>query len=1050
MDPFEPIQSDDSLQRQREEIRRGLARVNLAAAIILTVLVGLVVLSVVSARRADRSAREALAAIRQGREELWKSYLAQARAERLTGLHGRGEQSLEAVAAAAKIHPSLPVRNEAIAAMALTDVLPEAAFTPYPNVSATHAFNSAADQLAWEDSKGVTHVLTLSDHHEVARLSGPEKPARLIRFSADGILLAVVHAKGEVVVWNLPKQERLFSVNYDDRYDRGPGIAFTPDNGLLAVGDMAAGAIRFFSTQNGREIRSIPETFPEQIVLHSRLPRVASLTSGDRIVKIRDWETGSLLAVYSNSTPVINLAWAPDAGILAAGTIAGEITLWNEKTNEKRLLPAHNGLISRLALSPDGNLLASGSWDGFSKLWDPRSGRQILTLQGGFAEAFSGDGTRLAFEREGVGWGWWPVRRGRILRVLDCDAGSRKTVFSTSFSPNGNLLAMTGNDGVRILETLGGTEVAMLPVPGGNLWGQTAMFLPNGHALVASSLEGIHVWNFRMEGARFLVESHRFIPVRRGEPGALKLTGDGKSVITAVNTETVLVVDLEQSKITLEINHPGVNSMAISPDGKWIATGTAHGDGHRVWDATTGKLVKHLDVAPGTVDFSPNSSLLLTGSTGEFVAWETGSWNRLFSVRRDAANERSAYGAFSPDGLLLAVVYSQDIIRLIDPRDGTHLADLASPEPRAANHLCFSADGAKLAVATSPNNVLLWDIRAAREKLSELGLDWGKPPAVDFERGPSPEFAESGFGPFAFFIFTVGGLAFAFACVVFQRHRGLIRAYAEVESRFEQRGKELDVARSEIMHSQKMKALGTLAAGIAHDFNNLLSVIRISNDLNEEASTRDEIRANTAEIDSAVQQGKTVVRSMLGYTRTAKDDGPYSLSDAVRDSLGLLSRQFLSGVALKLELDSDAPKVLVDRGRMEQILLNLVVNAAEAMKGAGALRVITRRADASGSWNVLRPSAKASCWTELVVVDSGPGIDPGLLARVFEPFFTTKNTGATRGTGLGLSIVYTIAHKDGLGIAVDSTPGSGAAFRILIPAMSAECTVENRGDAPTI
>jgi signal transduction histidine kinase len=1047
MDAPEPTVSADSLQRQRAEIQRGLRRVNLAAVVIFSVLVGLVGLGVAAARRAERSAREARIATLQGQEELWKSYLAQARAERLTGLPGRSDRALKAITAAANIRPSLELRDEAIAALSVVDLQSEAVFWPYPTNHTGHCFDPTINRLAWHDAQGVTHVHRMDDHREIARLAGPNVPLRVRQFSPDGRLLAIAHAKGEIVVWDLEKQTRAFSARYDDRYDRGPGLAFTADGRELAIGDTGASRIRFLNSTTGTEVRSVAGSFPEQIFLHPDQPLVASFTGGTREVRVRNWESGTISATYTNATPIMNAAWAARAGMLAVADGSGEITIWNQITGEKRTFAGHIALVSRLAFSPDGSLLVSGSWDGFSRLWNPHSGRQVLALQGGFAEGFSADGTRLAFEREGAGVGYWPVRRGEIFRELKCDAGQRKAVFSVSFSPDGRYLAAAGGDGVCLLDPVSGADAGMLPIPG-NLWAQTAEFQADGANLVASGRNGLYLWRADVLTNRFRADLARFIPVP-GEPTTVKLSSEGKLVMTTFNADVVRVINLEETEKVVEIRYPGFNSVAISHDGKWVATGSAHGDGHWVWDAATGKPVKHLDGVNGPVDFSPDGRWLVTGSAKEFVVWETGSWTRARAIERGAANDRSAHCAFAPDGALFAGVHSQGLIHLIDPRDGVRVAALTPPDSLGINDLAFSGDGKYLATASSPNTVQLWNIHALRQQLQTLGLDWGQE-VIPTPAGNIAPAEREGFGTSAVVTFCVGGLALLFAGIVFHRHRRLIHANAEVETRFEQRGQELEVARSEIMHSQKMKALGTMAAGIAHDFNNLLSVIRMSNDLNGEAKTKEEILANVAEIDSAVQQGKSVVRSMLGYTRASKNEGPYSVAEAVQGCLGLLSRQFLSGVHLKLELDESVPKVSVDRGRLEQVLLNLVVNAAEAMKGAGELNVTVRRADPDGKWNVLRPAAALADCLELVVADSGPGIEPALLPRIFEPFLTTKNSGAARGTGLGLSIVYTIASKDGLGIAVESTPGHGAEFRIAISTAGAERTVESTGSNPKL
>jgi signal transduction histidine kinase len=267
-------------------------------------------------------------------------------------------------------------------------------------------------------------------------------------------------------------------------------------------------------------------------------------------------------------------------------------------------------------------------------------------------------------------------------------------------------------------------------------------------------------------------------------------------------------------------------------------------------------------------------------------------------------------------------------------------------------------------------------------------------------------------------------------------HHRLIQGYQEVETLAAERNQELRSARVELLHSQKMRALGTLATGIAHDFNNLLSVIRMSNKLIERQVRGDaEIRDHVADVEQAVLQGKSLVGSMLGYARNEDGDaGPTDVRAVVEQAVSLLTREFLSGISLKLDLDRQAPCVNVGHGRLEQVLLNLLVNASEAMQGQGKLKIaLLAHPSLPSKSYVLRPR-EANRFVELDVIDSGPGIAPEARERLFEPFFTTKQSRSKPGTGLGLSLVYSIAQEEGLGLSVGSVPGQGATFTVVMPA----------------
>jgi signal transduction histidine kinase len=347
----------------------------------------------------------------------------------------------------------------------------------------------------------------------------------------------------------------------------------------------------------------------------------------------------------------------------------------------------------------------------------------------------------------------------------------------------------------------------------------------------------------------------------------------------------------------------------------------------------------------------------------------------------------------------------------------------------------MSLDGNVLVTASATDKLQLWRLDAAREALAALQLDWRIPHPNTADPAAVPPGATSPVQTTLLVSLAGFCLAALFARASLRRHREAITGYLAAETKAALRHRELETAKVELMHSQKMQALGSLAAGIAHDFNNLLSVIRMSNKLiGRETKANAEIQDNVADIEQAVVQGKSVVGSMLGYARTEDvAAGPTDIKSVVEDTLALLSKEFLSGIELILELERSTPKVGIHRGRLEQVLLNLVVNASEAMQGNGKLTItLHRRGAAPEKLYALRPGP-AKEFVEMTVADSGPGIAPQNLLRLFEPFFTTKRSGGKPGTGLGLSLVYAIARQDGLGLSVESEPDQGAKFTIVIP-----------------
>ncbi len=273
-----------------------------------------------------------------------------------------------------------------------------------------------------------------------------------------------------------------------------------------------------------------------------------------------------------------------------------------------------------------------------------------------------------------------------------------------------------------------------------------------------------------------------------------------------------------------------------------------------------------------------------------------------------------------------------------------------------------------------------------------------------------------------------------FAGLAVNRHIQLRRSYARVERMVADRTRELELAMQELVHSQKMTALGTLAAGIAHDFNNILSIIRGSAQVIEaNLEDREKVRTRLSRIKSTVDQGAGIVKAMLGFGR-ARDQKTTAcdLTHVVEETVRLLGERFLREVTLRVELAAGLPPVRGAQDLMQQTLLNLVLNAADALADGGEIHVRTGWLAEMPVRGVLAP-APAREYLFLAVQDNGCGIAPAILPRIFEPFFTTKAFSSRRGTGLGLYTVYEFAKEMGHGLRVESLPGKGSTFTIILP-----------------
>ncbi|HEY1172597.1 MAG TPA: PAS domain S-box protein [Verrucomicrobiae bacterium] len=235
---------------------------------------------------------------------------------------------------------------------------------------------------------------------------------------------------------------------------------------------------------------------------------------------------------------------------------------------------------------------------------------------------------------------------------------------------------------------------------------------------------------------------------------------------------------------------------------------------------------------------------------------------------------------------------------------------------------------------------------------------------------------------------------------------------------------------TQLRHAQKMEAVGQLAAGVAHDFNNIMTIILGHASLLEleMAHDKDHLEA-LREITTASERAATLTRQLLTFSRKQiMQLRVVDLNELIRNFSRMLNRLLGEHVAVDLHFEPFLPAVKADAGMVEQIIMNLAVNARDAMTGTGCLSIATK--PVMMEVNPRNPSrtGKFAC---LVVSDNGCGMDALTLGRIFEPFFTTKEVG--KGTGLGLATVYAIVEQHHGWIEVESTPGAGTVFRVYLP-----------------
>ncbi|HLZ12373.1 MAG TPA: ATP-binding protein [Candidatus Acidoferrum sp.] len=270
-----------------------------------------------------------------------------------------------------------------------------------------------------------------------------------------------------------------------------------------------------------------------------------------------------------------------------------------------------------------------------------------------------------------------------------------------------------------------------------------------------------------------------------------------------------------------------------------------------------------------------------------------------------------------------------------------------------------------------------------------------------------------------------------------ERIEKLLRQNEEhLEEQVAERTARLEESRTQLRQAQKMEAIGRLAGGIAHDFNNLLTVIRGYSRLLLDRAPAAEFRSGLERIDDAADRAASLTSQLLAFSRRqVLQPKVFNLNELVQNLEKMLRRLISEDIDMRTILDAQLGSVRADRTQMEQVILNLVVNARDAMPTGGKLTIETANVSLDESYASRHQTVQKGHYVSLAVSDTGAGIAAENLTRIFEPFFTTKEIG--KGTGLGLSMVYGIVKQSGGNIWVYSEPGRGTSFKVYLPLVAA-------------
>jgi WD40 repeat protein/tRNA A-37 threonylcarbamoyl transferase component Bud32 len=761
--------------------RRNPIVASLLASIGLLVA-AIAVISTIAAARLAAEARRARAAEGDALQKLFQASFAEARAVRGTGRPGQRNDTLKALADAAgligRVQASaqdvLDMRAEAIAAMTLPDVHPDREMQgDVPGVNG-RALDSSYERYALSKRDGEVTVRRVGDdlvlRRFVVAVAGGLHRSVHLEFGPGDRYLAIANIDLDArtaFVWDLenPKDEPLLTV-------RGcsSAWAFSEPAGSALIGTSDR-RVRRFHLATGREETAIEAGIVPKSVAAQPQGRVLAVGAEQpAVVRLFDLNSRQLLNELPHSqadggrgdTPSHGVAWVdwhPDGERLAMGCLDHKIYIWDWLTGRTtNVLFGHTWEVARVTFSHSGDLLASYGHDRTARLWDPQVGTLLLTLPPSRTVRFSRDDRHVFALASKDRIALCQLDTPMEFRLYEGHSRRRALVQGLSFHPGGRLLAtaaqampvpgspaFAGNlpwgsvagDGVRIWDLATGREVARLS----NAITNDALFEPDGRSLLTYDSNQLRRWplDFSAHDRRRRLRigpPQRLLTIAGALPwGRMAFCGADRKRLAITNpSRGVNLIELEpEPRVVQSWRTDTAGHLAVSPDGRWVATGSWEGPGIQVWDTVRQEPAHRWELGDACVAFSPDGRRLAsaTGSLASTGAvcrlWSVGTWTSgpSFPLLRTSD---PGWLSYSADGKMLAVERTMSEIVLLEAAELKELARLQSRESMILSAIQFSPDGGTLAAGTASGHVHLWDLRRIRTRLASMNLDWDHPP----------------------------------------------------------------------------------------------------------------------------------------------------------------------------------------------------------------------------------------------------------------------------------------------------------------------------------
>jgi WD40 repeat protein len=613
----------------------------------------------------------------------------------------------------------LELRNEVIACLALPDMRVAKEWDGAPEGSVAVDFDAKLERYARVDRQGEVTVRRVADDSEICRL--PPGTGDWVYLSPDGRFLWTGYGSRKKL-WEVTGPEPREILGHEQHTTH----AFSPDCRQLALAH-PDGSISLYELPSGRPLRRLgPGPTPNALAFHPNGRQLA--LSGQGRIQVRDVETGKVCVEFRDSTNFGTIAWHPDGKILAAEGGDRIIHLW-DVANRKKVgrLEGFKSSGIRFAFNGGGDLLASNGFEATLRLWDPRTGQQLFQVRESLADKhslrFGPDDRLVTPEIKDGKLRLWQVATSRAYRTLVRDPvlGQRRQYGRAAVSPKGRLLAAAMDDGLGFWDCGTGAPLDFVRLTRG---AGNVVFQTSGDLLTDGEVSTFR-WPVRPDPAvpeLLRIGPPQRLPLPLALGRELACSADGRVVAGCTPDGVVVWHPDHPGELVRLTGHYDVRKVSVSPDGRWVATGSWWGTGAKVWDAATGRFVKELVPSQSKVlvCFSPDGKwLATTGWGGVCRLWAVDSWQE-----GPSPGATNGFVAFSPNGRMLAVETGQNSVRLVDPDTGREYARLEDPNQDRAGYPAFSPDGTQLVVTGEAQWLHIWDLRAIRAELAQRGLDW--------------------------------------------------------------------------------------------------------------------------------------------------------------------------------------------------------------------------------------------------------------------------------------------------------------------------------------